>query len=72
MIQSNYNIAFAGTGYACLSNGVLLAHHNEVVALDIDTEKVALINKGTSPIADQEIEDFLANKSLILSATLDK
>lgn len=65
-------IAIAGTGYVGLSNAVLLAQHNEVVALDLIHEKVALINAKQSPIADAEIEDFLANKTLKLRATLDK
>lgn len=65
-------IAIAGTGYVGLSNAVLLAQHNEVVALDVMKEKVAQINAKTSPISDVEIEDFLANKSLNLTATLDK
>lgn len=65
-------IAVAGTGYVGLSNAVLLAQHNEVVALDIDAAKVALLNDKQSPIADAEIEDFLANKPLNLHFTLDK
>lgn len=65
-------IAIAGTGYVGLSNAVLLAQQNEVVALDLIAEKVDLINAKKSPIADAEIEDFLANKPLNLTATLDK
>lgn len=65
-------VAVAGTGYVGLSNAVLLAQHNEVVALDIDAAKVALLNDKQSPIADAEIEDFLANKPLNLHFTLDK
>ena len=65
-------IAIAGTGYVGLSNAVLLAQHNEVVALDLIAEKVDLINARKSPIADAEIEDFLLNKPLNLKATLDK
>ncbi|MEA1989600.1 MAG: nucleotide sugar dehydrogenase [Pseudomonadota bacterium] len=65
-------IAVAGTGYVGLSLAVLLARHHEVVALDIMPEKVALLNQKLSPIGDTEIEDFLANKPLNLTATLDK
>lgn len=65
-------IAIAGTGYVGLSNAVLLAQHHEVTAVDIIEEKIELINQGQSPIADAEIEDFLANKTLNLNATLDK
>tara|TARA_R110001583_G_scaffold1565_2_gene12195 strand:- start:2063 stop:3229 length:1167 start_codon:yes stop_codon:yes gene_type:complete len=64
-------IAIAGTGYVGLSNAVLLAQHNEVIAVDIIPEKIALINNKKSPITDVEIEDFLVNKSLNLTATLD-
>ena len=65
-------IAIAGTGYVGLSNAVLLAQHNEVVALDIVPEKVALLNQKKSPIEDTEIEDYLRNKPLNLRATVDK
>ena len=65
-------IASAGTGYVGLSNAILLAQHNEVIALDIIPEKVDLLNEKKSPIEDKEIEDFLANKSLNFRATLDK
>lgn len=57
-------IAIAGTGYVGLSNGVLLAQHNEVVALDIIPEKVDMINRKESPIVDSELADYLKNKSL--------
>ncbi len=65
-------IAIAGTGYVGLSLAVLLAQKNEVVALDIMTEKVEMLNAKKSPISDNEIEDYLKNKPLNLSATLDK
>ncbi len=65
-------IAIAGTGYVGLSNAILLAQHNEVVALDIVPAKVDLINAHKSPIADAEIEDYLAHKRLNLRATLDQ
>ncbi|OMG55128.1 UDP-glucose 6-dehydrogenase [Azonexus hydrophilus] len=65
-------IAIAGTGYVGLSNAILLAQHNEVVALDIVAEKVDMINRKQSPIVDTEIEDYLANQPLKLRATLDK
>jgi len=66
------NITIAGTGYVGLSNAVLLAQHNSVIALDIIAEKVELINNKKSPISDNEIEYFLANKELELTATTDK
>ena len=65
-------IAIAGTGYVGLSNAVLLAQHNEVVALDIIVEKVEMLNRKQSPIEDAEIEDYLSNKALNLRATLNK
>jgi len=65
-------ITIAGTGYVGLSNAMLLAQHNPVIAIDIVAEKVALLNNKKSPVADAEIEDFLANKPLDFKATLDK
>lgn len=65
------NIVVVGTGYVGLSNAVLLAQHNHVTACDIIEEKVALINNRKSPIADKEIEDYLAHKVLDLTATTD-
>ncbi|MFH6954142.1 nucleotide sugar dehydrogenase [Pseudoalteromonas sp. XMcav1-K] len=65
------NITIAGTGYVGLSNAVLLAQHNSVIAYDIIDTKVDLINQKQSPIADPEIEHFLANEKLDLVATSD-
>ncbi|WP_099361247.1 nucleotide sugar dehydrogenase [Fredinandcohnia onubensis] len=64
-------ITIAGTGYVGLSNAVLLAQHNEVIALDIIQEKVDMINNKKSPIVDKEIEEYLATKELNLTATTD-
>lgn len=64
-------ITIAGTGYVGLSNAILLAQYNDVIALDIIQEKVDMINRRESPIDDVEIEEFLANKELNLTATTD-
>ncbi|WP_022676934.1 nucleotide sugar dehydrogenase [Novosphingobium sp. B-7] len=64
-------IAVFGLGYVGLSNAVLLAQHNQVVAVDISADRVALLNQRKSPIIDAELEEFLASRSLDLTATLD-
>ena len=64
-------IAVAGTGYVGLSNAIILAQHNKVFAVDVIASKVDLINNKKSPIVDKEIEEYLATKSLDLTATLD-
>ena len=66
-----YNIAVAGTGYVGLSIATLLAQYNHVTAVDVIPEKVELINSRKSPIRDEYIEKYLAEKALDLSATLD-
>jgi len=65
-------IAVVGTGYVGLSNAMLLAQHNEVVALDIDEQKIALLNNKKSPIVDTEISEFLTRRDLNFTATTDK
>lgn len=70
-METNYKITIAGTGYVGLSLAVLLAQHNTVTAIDIIPEKVEMINNRKSPIRDTEIDDYLSNKSLNLTATLD-
>lgn len=67
----NYKIAVAGTGYVGLSLGVLLSQHHQVVAVDIVQAKVDMINNKKSPIQDDYIEKYLAEKDLNLTATLD-
>lgn len=69
--MERYNIAVAGTGYVGLSIATLLAQHNHVTAVDVIPEKVEKINKGISPIQDEYIEKYLAEKELDLTATLD-
>ena len=69
--MNNFKIAVAGTGYVGLSLAVLLAQHNQVTAVDIVPEKVALINEKKSPIQDKEIEEYLSTKELNLTATVD-
>jgi UDPglucose 6-dehydrogenase len=70
-MEKKLKIAIVGTGYVGLSNAMLLAQHNEVIALDIDENKIDLLNKKQSPIVDKEIEDFLTKESLNFCATLD-
>lgn len=67
----NYKIAVAGTGYVGLSIATLLSQHHQVTAVDIVPEKVELINNRKSPIQDDYIEKYLAEKELNLTATLD-
>lgn len=71
MTMQKYNIAVAGTGYVGLSLATLLAQHNRVTAVDVIPEKVDLINRRLSPIQDEYIEKYLAEKDLDLTATLD-
>lgn len=66
------NIVIAGTGYVGLSNAILLAQNNQVIALDVVSEKVDMINQKISPIEDKEISEYLAAKQLNLTATTDK
>lgn len=70
-MKRKYKIAVAGTGYVGLSMATLLAQYNQVVAVDIVEEKVKLINQRKSPIQDEYIEKYLAEKELDLVATLD-
>ena len=66
------NITITGIGYVGLSNALLLAQHNNVTALDLSSEKITTLNRGESPFADKEMEEFLENKKLNFRATLDK
>jgi len=70
-VGNKTRIAVAGTGYVGLSNAMLLAQHNDVVAVDIVPEKVDMLNRGQAPIVDAEIEDFLLSRNLNFRATLD-
>lgn len=70
-MEKKLKIAIVGTGYVGLSNAMLLAQHNEVIALDIDENKIDLLNKKQSPIVDKEIEYYLTKESLNFCATLD-
>lgn len=71
IMKKDYKIAVAGTGYVGLSIAVLLSQHHQVTAVDIIPEKVDLINNRKSPIQDDYIEKYLAEKELNLTATLD-
>ena len=71
VLDKKYNIAVAGTGYVGLSIATLLSQHNHVTAVDIIPEKVEFINHKKSPIQDDYIEKYLAEKELDLTATLD-
>ena len=70
-MKKDYKIAVAGTGYVGLSIATLLSQHHQVMAVDIIPEKVELLNKRKSPIQDDYIEKYLAEKKLNLTATLD-
>ena len=69
--MERYKIAVAGTGYVGMSIATLLAQHHHVIAVDVIPEKVKLINQRKSPIQDEYIEKYLAEKPLNLTATLD-
>ena len=69
--MKNYIIAIAGLGYVGLANAILLSQHNKVIAVDISKERVDMINNKKSPIKDNEIEEYIQNKNLDLTATTD-
>ena len=69
--MKKYTVTIAGMGYVGLSNAALLAQHNTVRAIDLDAARVEMVNAGKSPIVDSELEDFLANQTLDLTATTD-
>ena len=70
-MERKYNIAVVGTGYVGLSLAVLLSQKNKVIAIDIDSQKIDLINRRKSPVVDKEIEEYLAKKDIDLTATTD-
>lgn len=72
IMKTDYKIAVAGTGYVGLSIATLLSQHHQVTAVDIIPEKVNLINNHKSPIQDEYIEKYLAEKELKLTATLEQ
>ena len=72
LLTENIKIAITGMGYVGLSNAMLLSQNHEVIALDIVPEKIEQLNNKISPIVDREIEDFLTNKALNFTATLDR
>lgn len=71
MEEKKITVAVAGIGYVGLSNAVLLSQHNRVLAVDIAPERVEMVNRRRSPIADREIEEYLAGRELDLMATED-
>ena len=71
-MKRKYKVTIVGSGYVGMSLAVLLAQHNDVVVLDVDPARVELVNNNKSTVADAEIEAFLADKELSLTATLDK